>query len=337
MDENWSDASSEHGSYYSDRIDSDIEAELYSLIHHDLADNSTLSQENVNIFRENVNTSQITSIQPESNSVLSKSVSFMPENELINGNQKYKKNTKRNSISNVDPFSSDGIKHSNLYTSFETPKNSRAIQKSRNECFKKTGTNESVKRKRGVMSKIVDSITGNNSRPNSRQIHCGEDSLKQTISNTRLSKKSKGESFVIVESDSSDSDNSVYVTVSDETEFQTNITRETIVLSSDSDESDSSTERMFAESCQVKRNSLPSNYLNSNQEDPWHINTADTFGSGRFSNRYHERAQITCSNCNLKGHIAKLCPAPKNCIYILAVPCHTLLWLSLVKKKAHVF
>ncbi|GFY62950.1 uncharacterized protein TNIN_13771 [Trichonephila inaurata madagascariensis] len=308
MDENWSDLSSENGSYYSDHVDSDIEAELYSLIHHDLTDNSTLFQENIDTSRGNVNSSQITSVQPGSDSVLSKSVSFMPENELINGN---KKNTKRNSTLNVGPFISDGIMHSNLYTSFETPNKRHAVQNSQNESFVKTETNESVKRNSAVISKFLDNTVGNNSGSNSGLIHCGENSLKQTISNTHLNKKSKDESFVVVESDSSDSDSSVYITVCDESDLKTNLTKETIVLSSDSDESDSSTERMFEESCRVKRNSLPSNYLNSNQRDPWHINTADAFRSGRLSNRYHVRVQTTCSNCNVKGHVAKYCPAPK--------------------------
>ncbi|GFY36659.1 zinc finger CCHC domain-containing protein 7 [Trichonephila clavipes] len=314
MDENLSDLSSENGSYYSDHIDSDIEAELYSIIHHDLTDNSTLSQENINTsqgnvnsFQENVNSSQISSVQPGSDSVLSKSVSFMPENELINGN---KKNTKRNSTMNVGLFVSDGINDSNLFTSFETPKK-YAAQNSQNKSFEKTGTNKSVKRKSAVIAKFLDNTVGNNSGSNSRLIHCGKNSFNQTTSNTHLNKKFKDESFVVVETDSSDSDSSVYITVSDESHFKTNVKKETIVLSSDSDESDSSTERMFVQSCQVKRNSLPGNYLNSNQRDPWHINTADAFRSRRLSNRYHEKGQITCSNCNVKGHMAKYCPAPK--------------------------
>lgn len=307
MNEDWNDdISSEDGSYYSDRIDSDVEAELYSLIHHDVIDNSILSLENVDSSEENSSSPQISSVQPQCSSDLSKNISIS-ENELINGNKKYIKFIKRNSSLNEESFSSDTAMNFNLFTSFETPERLNAIQSSQNK-FEKTTTNKSrQKKKSDYVSKILETIQVTQ-ESNSRSIHLKDNSLKKTINHRHSVKQSDANSIMreeVVSSSSSDSDSSVIFIESDESELQTNLMKRMVT---DCYESDSS---LFEKSCRVKSNSLPNSDLNSNKKDPWHINYDDAFRSRKFSNRYHGKEMITCTNCCTKGHSAKFCSASK--------------------------
>ncbi|GFU06315.1 uncharacterized protein NPIL_200431 [Nephila pilipes] len=262
MSENWSDDefSSENGSYYSDWIDSDIEAELYSSIHHDVTDNSISYQENIDTSKGNLGLSQENSILSRENPVSSQITSVHPKSSQKQG-------------------------------------------------FQKTHNNKPIKRKSDVVSEILENIQVT-CESDSRSISFGIISSEPKIDNhMHLIKQSNADSLVEDETVSSDSDSSVIFFEPDESEPLTNLKHKTIILSSGDDESDSSTERMFAKSCQVKGKSLPNN-LSSNEKDLWHVNIDDKYRS-RKSYRYHERAVLTCSNCNMKGHNARFCQVPK--------------------------
>ncbi|GIY93889.1 uncharacterized protein CEXT_3632 [Caerostris extrusa] len=316
MDEIWTsvedtDCSSDDGATYSDRIDSDVEAELYSSIHH-FSQDSTILEKDLTLTKSNPDLLQDHSTLPLTNSILSQE-NFPNEKS----NQKNRSSVKVNKVQNEftsDDIGTNQLMRKKLYTSFEAPVKKCRIQNN-------THSNKKVKllipekRKSDLLSEVLEDIQVNSKllRPSN--------GLKRNASFSNLVAKGNRNSFgkiqvVASNSDSdsdSDSDNSVLYIEPDLSQLQMNVEKETILLNSGSDsESSTQSEKMFNKACKRKSFSLSSAELTENNDDPWHINTDDLFPSKFLrGNRYHEQTTATCSNCKMKGHNARFCTVPK--------------------------
>ncbi|GIY30861.1 uncharacterized protein CDAR_466892 [Caerostris darwini] len=315
MDEIWTsiedtDCSSDDGAAYSDRIDSDVEAELYSSIHH-FSQDSTILEKDLTLPKSNSDLLQ-DNFTPLTNSILLQE-NFPNEKS----NQKNRSSIKVNKVQNE--FTSDNIDtnqlmREKLYTSFEAPVKKRQIQNNtQSNKVKLLIPEKPEKRKSDLLSEVLEDI-----QVNSKLLR-QSNGLKRNASFFNLVAKGNRNSFgkiqvVASNSDSdSDSDNSVLYVEPDLSQLQMNVEKETILLNSGSDsESSTQSEKMFNKACKRKSFSLSSAELTENNDDAWHINTDDLFPSKFLrGNRYHEQTTATCSNCKMKGHKARFCTVPK--------------------------
>ncbi|XP_055953867.1 zinc finger CCHC domain-containing protein 7-like [Argiope bruennichi] len=331
-----SDKSYNEEAYYSDQINSDIEAELYGLVHHDTQDNSiSLQDESDSVeiksvsledksacIKNNSNLFQNSMGPTDDNSALVLPATSITAEDTINSAKKLKNTVKKSSQNysspiknNTDFFCSDTIINNNLYMSFESPVRKKSIQNNlvQSKNSKSNAAERPAKRKSDVVSEILGNIQLKKNR-NSKSIQ-SKDSASKRNENSRNNNSiiSETDSFVeVVDSSSdSDSDSSIVFLEPDQSNLQTNIAKETVVLSSDSENSDSSIERSLSQACRKKQTTASNTDLNPTIKDPWHINSEDKFRTRKQSNRYHENAVITCSKCQLKGHSAKFCSIPK--------------------------
>ncbi|GBN57182.1 hypothetical protein AVEN_5022-1 [Araneus ventricosus] len=330
-----SDHSGNEEAYYSDRVDSDIEAELYGLIHHDTQDNSISLQdksdsveiksvslqgksgptENNSILPQNSwGLTDDNSVLPLTNSVASKDTVKSTKNEKNSVKKNIQNYSTPVTTNHVNFFSSDVIVNNNLYFSFESPVRKQKIQHNRvqNENSKINAIPTPAKRKSDVVSEILGNLQ---LKKNIKSMQSQNSVSKQKKNNPgRSSIMTEAESFVEIVDDSSDSDSdsSIMFLEPDESNLETNITKETVVLSSDSEDSDSSMEKSFSQACQRKQTGISNADISPNNKDLWHINSEDKFRTRKQSNRYHDNAVITCSKCQLKGHSAKFCSVPKS-------------------------
>ncbi|CAL1280849.1 unnamed protein product [Larinioides sclopetarius] len=326
-----SDGSDNEEASYSDQVDSDIEAELYGLIHHDTQDNSVSLQDKSDSVDINSVSIQDKSGSTESNFILpqddlglidNNSVSPVTNSvasvDTINSTErrkKKKKKLKKHSFpitnDHTSFFSSDAIVNSNLYYSFESPVRMQKQQHNQveNENTKRNVIPTPAKRKSDAISEILENIQFKKNIKSAQPENSV--SKQKKIKPNHNCIKAGGESFVEIIDDSSDSDSSIIFLEPDQSNLQTNIAKETVVLSSDSEDSDSSMEKSFSQACQRKRVEVSNADISPNSKDPWHINSEDKFRTRKQSNRYHDNAVMTCSKCQLKGHSAKFCAISK--------------------------
>ncbi|GIY30859.1 uncharacterized protein CDAR_466891 [Caerostris darwini] len=270
MDEIWTsiedtDCSSDDGAAYSDRIDSDVEAELYSSIHH-FSQDSTILEKDLTLPKSNSDLLQ-DNFTPLTNSILLQE-NFPNEKS----NQKNRSSIKVNKVQNE--FTSDNIDtnqlmREKLYTSFEAPVKKRQIQNNtQSNKVKLLIPEKPEKRKSDLLSEVLEDI-----QVNSKLLR-QSNGLKRNASFFNLVAKGNRNSFgkiqvVASNSDSdSDSDNSVLYVEPDLSQLQMNVEKETILLNSGSDsESSTQSEKMFNKACKRKSFSLSSAELTENNDE----------------------------------------------------------------------
>ncbi|KFM69605.1 hypothetical protein X975_11730, partial [Stegodyphus mimosarum] len=323
-------ASSSDESFDSDKIDSDVEAELYSVIHH---------QEIVASPDHSLN--QGASVNAESEEKLDIQQNSFTEDTLLSKNNhctnSFMNNSTDNSVEACLPKAHStpnfntgclSIKRKSALL-LENSSNVSGSTQCNNSSSKKLKTlhqNKELHRKfanGSHTSEFDDSVI---CEPDySSKDENSSDVNKEIVQDEASQDKEQcGDEYVILESD--DSDSSIIWSEPGEQsqDLKTNVLGDTITVSSDSS-SDSfimpELRQHTSSEVKSKNMSLPNIRLLGNSTDPWHINAEDLFRSKkRYSGRYHEKAALNCTSCKQKGHTLKCCPNQKVALF-QAVKC----------------
>lgn len=287
MDDVWfcvDEDNSSNSSVYSDIVDSETEAELYGMIHHQgiLSDtdhpykgHSANDQSHKIVKVINCQTEDLSCI--ESNTESNFTFSLTPQTK--SSNDSYLKKT--------------------------------SLDKS---SFQKNVLNFSTPLKRKSDSGAVILCSEDSNTKNSKQLLEHICISKKVCKNSPINKKILKQQNVVA-LDSSDSDESIIWAGNDmvSTDLKMNLSNDvdTISISSISD-SQAVISSPFRRNEMILENlSLSNIKIERNSKDLWYVDDEDLYRSKKRSRRYHITNEITCSNCDKKGHSAKSCPVPK--------------------------
>ncbi|KAG8187447.1 hypothetical protein JTE90_009519 [Oedothorax gibbosus] len=290
-------------SFDSDKIDSDIEAELYSAIHHetiktpssDLIPNTDLS-----IDDEQNSSSLYNSCETPEVKVI-KDFSFSSSQLYEVSGSDCNTTIETSDVCDTNINEKPDVMNGSVNGNTSTPD------------VKVTTPN--FKRKFEVLIKDLESTPSISLKSNER-----EDIVKTIARKKKKLNKSgsfNGKPAKSSVSDSSDSDSIIWSEDDDvqPIEIQTNLNKEFEVVALSSDSSSDESFDPLDDACMFK-GGLGSSQLTdqpSSSKDPWHINSEDLYRRNKrgAGSRYHENAVLHCTNCKLKGHTFKFCSAPK--------------------------
>lgn len=285
MEDTWcyveEDDSSRHSFTDSDKIDSETEAELYSKIHYE----ENLSNINFhNSKSANTQDSELSICTPFKKSDRKREC----VQTLMNGSSTENQNSNDIYCLTGEKKSMDGsIDFKNVKQNSSPPKKLKSNNSYDSNSIEKL---ESVQNKSSKIQK------------------------KKSLHNSKFSKTDTVRENNSVIIDSSDSDNDIWSEPisSEKSDFKINIVNSThtIYVSSDSDNEIGISPLMKRDS--ILRNlSMPNIKMGENLKGQWHINNEDLYRKKKHSQRYHENIDVTCSNCNRRGHVARICPSPR--------------------------
>ncbi|XP_054717501.1 zinc finger CCHC domain-containing protein 7-like [Uloborus diversus] len=262
---------------YSDQINSDVEAELYGLIHHEqneefsrTPDMKMLNAENNSNHKEHISTPKHSSFATEDSSFLklfksfettSKSYFSTPQSHL--------------SISTQNSFS-------------------ERLDDSPAKC---SSFNDMNKRKR-------DLLEADEEKKRKKSVVASKTSNNLTNSKNFVDSSESDDSIIVLEPSK---DFTTNLSAHDTVELS----------SDDSSDSDFFSSRLNSVRSDVnsKRSTFSSSFKNGKTiSDPWHVNNEDLFRTGKNSkslNRYHNKMLQKCTNCNESGHAARSCTVPQ--------------------------
>ncbi|XP_035218153.1 zinc finger CCHC domain-containing protein 7-like [Stegodyphus dumicola] len=303
-------ASSSDESFDSDKIDSDVEAELYGVIHHQeivaSPDNSlnrdaSLNAESEekrdmqqNSFTEDTPLSKNNQCTSSLSSFLNNSTDNSVETCLPKAHSTPNFNTGCHSIKRKSDLSLENSSNVTESTQCNSTSNKKlkTLYQNKELHRKFANGNHTSEYDDSLICEPAYSRKDDNSSVVSREIVQYEASQDE---------EQCGDEYVILES--SDSDSIIWSEPDEQSrDLKTNVLGDTVSLSSDSP--------IIPELMQYTSNmSLPNIRLLENSTDPWHINAEDLFRSKkRYSGRYHEKAVLNCTSCKQKGHTSKSCP-----------------------------